>query len=85
MKNADRVYVISQGQVAEEGTHDELLAKNGLYKVLHAYTHPPAHTQTLARAYTRLRAHTHAHATRDKLPLCMQKLALRQLARDTSD
>lgn len=29
--NADRIIVISQGIVAEEGTHDELMAKKGLY------------------------------------------------------
>ncbi len=31
VKNADRLYVISDGNIVEQGTHDELLAKNGLY------------------------------------------------------
>lgn len=31
VKNADRLYVISDGNIEEQGTHDELLAKNGLY------------------------------------------------------
>ena len=29
---ADKIYVISKGQVAESGTHQELLGQNGLYK-----------------------------------------------------
>ena len=29
--HADRIYVLDQGRVAEEGTHDELLKMNGLY------------------------------------------------------
>ena len=31
VKNADRLYVIKDGIVAEQGKHEELLAKNGLY------------------------------------------------------
>ncbi len=34
--HADIIYVIDQGKVAEQGTHDELLAKAGLYAKLHA-------------------------------------------------
>ncbi|CAG7563307.1 unnamed protein product, partial [Fusarium equiseti] len=31
IKNADLIVVLSRGQVADQGTHDELMARNGLY------------------------------------------------------
>ena len=30
--NADKIYVLKDGKCIEEGNHDELIAKNGLYK-----------------------------------------------------
>ena len=32
VRNADQILVISDGRVAEHGTHEELLAKNGIYR-----------------------------------------------------
>ena len=32
--DADRIVVLEDGQVAEEGTHDVLLARNGRYAAL---------------------------------------------------
>jgi ATP-binding cassette subfamily B protein len=31
VRHADRIYVLEKGAVVEDGTHDELIAKNGLY------------------------------------------------------
>ena len=36
VKNADRLYVIKDGIAAEQGTHKELLAQNGLYSKMWA-------------------------------------------------
>jgi ABC-type multidrug transport system fused ATPase/permease subunit len=35
IKNADRVLVLDQGRIIEQGTHNELLAKGGLYQELY--------------------------------------------------
>ena len=35
IKNADEIYVLHEGQIVEQGTHDELILKNGYYKKLH--------------------------------------------------
>jgi len=31
VRNADRIYVLAGGRVVEQGHHDELLARGGLY------------------------------------------------------
>ena len=36
IRNADRVYVLKDGQVEEQGKHDELLKENGLYAAMWA-------------------------------------------------
>lgn len=34
VKSADAVAVVSDGQIVEHGTHDDLLSKNGVYTAL---------------------------------------------------
>ena len=35
IQNADKIIVLKQGAIAEAGTHQELLALNGIYRRLH--------------------------------------------------
>ena len=35
IRTADKIFVIDRGEIKEEGTHDELMAKNGVYKSLY--------------------------------------------------
>ena len=32
IRNVDKIYVLNNGKIEEEGKHEELLKKNGLYK-----------------------------------------------------
>jgi len=36
VQNADRIVVLDRGRIAEIGSHEELLRRNGLYQRLHA-------------------------------------------------
>ena len=39
VRDADRIIVLQQGRIVETGSHDELLAKGGLYAQLHGNSH----------------------------------------------
>ena len=36
VKNAKRIYVVNSGKIAETGTHEELLLKQGIYAEMYA-------------------------------------------------
>ena len=38
VRNADRIVVLDQGRVVEQGSHEQLLASRGLYAELHSYS-----------------------------------------------
>src|SRR6185295_6651086 len=35
VRDADQIFVLDAGRIAERGTHDQLIRKNGLYAELH--------------------------------------------------
>ena len=35
LMNADQIIVLDQGKIAEQGTHEELLEKNGIYRKIY--------------------------------------------------
>ncbi len=48
LRNADRIIVIKDGVVAEEGTHEELLNRHGIYAQLHQLQFENRHEATAA-------------------------------------
>ncbi len=40
IRHCDRILVLHRGQIIQQGTHDELLAVDGLYRSLHQLQHP---------------------------------------------
>jgi ABC-type multidrug transport system fused ATPase/permease subunit len=48
--NADYIYMLDKGRIAEEGTHQQLMARNGIYATLYnTITYSPANDPRLTR------------------------------------
>ena len=53
IRNADEILVVARGELVDRGTHEELLARGGLYRDLYetqfaTQGHDPAATETVA-------------------------------------
>ncbi len=35
VRNVDTIYVLKEGRIIEQGSYDELLKKNGTFRILH--------------------------------------------------
>jgi len=49
VRNADRIFVMERGEVTEQGTHEELLARGGLYSELCRTAFLEVEEETLAK------------------------------------
>jgi ATP-binding cassette subfamily B protein len=53
VRHATQIVVLHQGQVVEQGTHEELLARGGYYQRLYALGFPYSEDDELAEALQR--------------------------------
>jgi len=57
VRDADRILVIDDGRIVEEGSHEELIKKGGLYSHLYEMQFKEPETETIAVSATKLKEH----------------------------
>jgi ATP-binding cassette subfamily B protein/subfamily B ATP-binding cassette protein MsbA len=67
IRSADTIAVLDHGRIAEQGTHSQLLATNGLYATLHAAQSGPEPTTAMADPQRRPGRHGRPLATGERL------------------